>query len=71
MSTLTPRNGSDVPQWTADTALAVPLADLRAAYDEGLEHGVALPFNTLSSVQLLDSMGKSADAKRRGQPPRR
>ena len=52
------RNWSDVSEWTADTALAVLLKDLKAAYNEGLQHKVALPFNALSSTQLFDSMGK-------------
>ncbi|WP_066250601.1 NAD(P)-dependent oxidoreductase [Neobacillus drentensis] len=52
------RNWSDVSEWTADTALAVLLKDLKAAYNEGLKHNVALPFNALSSTQLFDSMGK-------------
>jgi Mg2+/citrate symporter len=52
------RNWSDVSEWTADTALAVLLKDLKAAYNEGLKHNVTLPFNALSSTQLFDSMGK-------------
>ena len=52
------RNWSDVSEWTADTALAVLLKDLKAAYSEGLKHNVALPFNALSSVQLFKSMGR-------------
>lgn len=58
------RSWSDVSAWTADTALAVLLKDLKAAYGEGLKHNVALPFNALSSVELFNSMGKQkADAK--------
>ena len=58
------RNRSDVSEWTADTALAVLLKDLKAAYSEGLKHNVVLPFNTLSSVELFNSMGKEKpDAK--------
>ncbi|MEH7275789.1 hypothetical protein [Neobacillus vireti] len=34
------RNWSDVSEWTADTALAVLLKDLKAAYNEGLKHNV-------------------------------
>jgi 3-hydroxyisobutyrate dehydrogenase-like beta-hydroxyacid dehydrogenase len=52
------RNWNDVSKWTADTALAVLLKDLKAAYNEGLKHNVTLPFNALSSSQLFDSMGK-------------
>ncbi|MDM5326304.1 NAD(P)-dependent oxidoreductase [Neobacillus sp. CF12] len=52
------KNWSDVSEWTADTALAVLLKDLKAAYNEGLKHNVPLPFNALSSKQLFDSMGK-------------
>ena len=52
------RNWSDVSEWTADTALAVLLKDLKAAYIQGLNHNVSLPFNALSSTQLFDSMGK-------------
>lgn len=50
------RNWSDVSAWTAETALDVLLKDLKAGYNEGLKHNVALPFNALSSVQLFDSM---------------
>lgn len=52
------RNWGDVSAWTADTALAVLLKDLKAAYGEGLKHNVALPFNALSSIELFNSMGK-------------
>lgn len=52
------RNWSDVSAWTADTALAVLLKDLKAAYGEGLKHNVSLPFNALSSIELFNSMGK-------------
>lgn len=52
------RNWRDVSEWTAETALAVLLKDLKAAYNEGLKHNVTLPFNALSSTQLFDSMGK-------------
>ncbi|WP_404331941.1 NAD(P)-dependent oxidoreductase [Mesobacillus maritimus] len=52
------RNWSDVSQWTADTALAVLLKDLIAAYNQGVKHNVSLPFNALSSTQLFDAMGK-------------
>jgi pyruvate/2-oxoglutarate dehydrogenase complex dihydrolipoamide dehydrogenase (E3) component len=58
------RNWSDVSEWTADTALAVLLKDLKATYNEGLKHNVTLPFNALSSTQLFNSMGKEKpDAK--------
>lgn len=58
------RNWSDVSAWTADTALAVLLKDLKAAYGEGLKHNVALPFNALASIELFNSMGKDKpDAK--------
>ena len=52
------RNWSDVSEWTADTALAVLLKDLKAAYIQGLNHNVSLPFNALSSTQLFNAMGK-------------
>jgi 3-hydroxyisobutyrate dehydrogenase-like beta-hydroxyacid dehydrogenase len=52
------RNWSDVSQWTADTALAVLLKDLIAAYNQGVKHYISLPFNALSSTQLFDAMGK-------------
>ena len=58
------RNWGDVSAWTADTALAVLLKDLKAAYGEGLKYNVALPFNALSSIELFNSMGKGKpDAK--------
>ncbi|MCE7059356.1 NAD(P)-dependent oxidoreductase [Dyadobacter sp. CY343] len=52
------RNWDDVSQWTADTALAVLLKDLKSTFGEGLKHTIALPFNALSSTQLFDAMGK-------------
>lgn len=52
------RNWSDVSEWTADTALAVLLKDLIAAYHEGVKHDIPLPFNSLSSTLLFNSMGK-------------
>jgi 3-hydroxyisobutyrate dehydrogenase-like beta-hydroxyacid dehydrogenase len=52
------RNWADVSEWTADTALAVLLKDLKAAYNEGLSRNVTLPFNALSATQLFNSMGK-------------
>lgn len=52
------RNWKDVSEWTTDTALAVLLKDLKAAYGEGLNHNVTLPFNALSSTQLFSAMGK-------------
>jgi 3-hydroxyisobutyrate dehydrogenase-like beta-hydroxyacid dehydrogenase len=53
------RNWDAVSEWTADTALAVLLKDLKAAHLKGLEHHVAMPFNALSSTQLFDSMGQN------------
>ena len=53
------RNWPEVSQWTAETALSVLLKDLKATYNEGLQHNVSLPFNALSSTQLFDSMGKA------------
>ena len=47
-----------ISQRTAETALAVLLKDLKAAYNEGLKHNVTLPFNALASVQLFNAMGK-------------
>lgn len=52
------RNWSDVSKWTADTALAVLLKDLIAAYNQGIKHNISLPFNALASTQLFNSMGK-------------
>ena len=52
--------------WTADTALAVLLKDLKAAHLKGLERNVAMPFNALSSTQLFDSMGKRSRRARSG-----
>lgn len=52
------RNWSDVSEWTADTALAVLLKDLIATYNEGIKHNISMPFNSLSSTQLFNSMGK-------------
>lgn len=58
------RNWADVSEWTADTALAVLLKDLKASYTEGLKRNVTLPFNALSSIELFDSMRKEKpDAK--------
>ncbi len=57
------RNWDSVSEWTADTALAVLLKDLKAAHLKGLEHNVAMPFNALSSTLLFDSMGKKPQAK--------
>jgi 3-hydroxyisobutyrate dehydrogenase len=56
------RNWSDVSQWTADTALAVLLKDLKASYNEGLKHNVPLPFNAMASIALFNSMGKGKPA---------
>lgn len=52
------RNWDSVSEWTADTALAVLLKDLKAAHLKGLEHNVTMPFNALSSTQLFNSMGQ-------------
>lgn len=52
------RNWADVSKWTAETALSVLLKDLKATYNEGLQHNVSLPFNALSSTQLFNSMRK-------------
>ena len=53
------RNWDSVSEWTADTALAVLLKDLKAAHLKGLERNVAMPFNALSSTQLFESMGQA------------
>ncbi len=52
------RNWSDVENWTAETALAVLLKDLKSAFLEGVKYNVALPFNALAATQLFDSLGK-------------
>lgn len=57
------RNWGDISEWTADTALAVLLKDLKAAHAEGLKHSIALPFNALSSVFLFNAMGKTSPTK--------
>lgn len=57
------RNWDSVSEWTADTALAVLLKDLKAAHLKGLEHNIPMPFNALSSTQLFHSMGKEPKAK--------
>lgn len=57
------RNWDSVSEWTADTALAVLLKDLKAAHLKGLEHNIAMPFNALSSTQLFNSMDKKPEAK--------
>lgn len=57
------RNWDSVSEWTADTALAVLLKDLKAAHLKGLEHNIAMPFNALSSTQLFSSMEKKPEAK--------
>ncbi len=58
------RNWDSVSQWTADTALAVLLKDLKAAHLKGLEHNIPMPFNALSSTQLFHSMAKEPQADR-------
>ncbi|MBS2937949.1 NAD(P)-dependent oxidoreductase [Nocardioides sp. J2M5] len=57
------RNWDSVSGWTADTALAVLLKDLKAAHLKGLEHGIPLPFNALSSTLLFDSWGQEPHAR--------
>lgn len=57
------RNWDSVSKWTEETALAVLLKDLKAAHAKGLEHGVAMPFNALSSTLLFDSWGQKPKAK--------
>ena len=43
---------------------AVLLKDLKATFNEGLQHNIPLPFNSLSATQLFHSMGKEKqDAK--------
>jgi len=56
------RNWDTVSKWTEDTALAVLLKDLKAAHDKGLAHGIAMPFNALSSTLLFDSWGQKPKA---------
>lgn len=57
------RNWDSVSKWTEDTALAVLLKDLKAAHLKGLEHGITMPFNALSSTMLFDSWGQKPKAK--------
>lgn len=57
------RNWDSVSKWTEDTALAVLLKDLKAAHAKGLEHGIAMPLNALSSTLLFDSWGQKPKAK--------
>lgn len=52
------RNWDSVSKWTEETALAVLLKDLKAAHAKGLEHGIPMPFNALSSALLFDSWGQ-------------
>ncbi len=52
------RNWGAVSAWTADTALAVLLKDLKAAHLKGLEHGIPMPFNALASTLLFDAWGQ-------------
>lgn len=52
------RNWEDVSEWAADGTLAVLLKDLITVYNQGVKHYVSLPFNALSSTQLLDVMKK-------------
>lgn len=53
------RNWDSVSHWTADTALAVLLKDLKAAHLKGLEHGIPLPFNSLASTLLFSRFGQT------------
>ncbi len=57
------RNWDSVSQWTADTALAVLLKDLKAAHLKGLENGITMPFNALSSTMLFDAWGQKPKAR--------
>ncbi len=57
------RNWDAVSEWTADTALAVLLKDLKAAHLKGLEHGITMPFNALSSTLLFDSWGQKPQSR--------
>ena len=59
------RNWDSVSEWTADTALAVLLKDLKAAHLKGLEHNLPMPFIALSSTQLFSSMGQEKPEARR------
>lgn len=52
------RNWDSISSWTEDTALAVLLKDLKAAHLKGLEHGIPMPFNALSSTLLLDTWNR-------------
>lgn len=52
------RNWETVSAWTADTALEVLLKDLKAVHLKGLEHGIAMPFNALSSTLLFEVWGE-------------
>ena len=57
------RNWNSVSKWTEDTALAVLLKDLKAAHIKGLENGITMPFNALSSTMLFDSWGQKPKVK--------
>lgn len=57
------RNWDSVSKWTEETALAVLLKDLKAAHANGLEHGIRMPFNALSSTMLFDSWGQKPKLK--------
>lgn len=57
------RNWDSVSAWTADTALAVLLKDLKAAHIKGLENGITMPFNALASTMLFDSWGQKPKAQ--------
>lgn len=57
------RNWDSVSKWTEETALAVLLKDLKAAQIKGLENGITMPFNALSSTLLFDSWGQKPKVK--------
>lgn len=52
------KNWSDVSAWTAETALAVLLKDLKATFLESIRHNVLLPFDVLSAAHLFSSLRK-------------
>ena len=56
------RNWDSVSKWTEDTALAVLLKDLKAVHIKGLENGITMPFNALSSTMLFDAWGQQPKA---------
>lgn len=52
------RNGDSVSRWTADTALAVLLEDLKVVDLKGLVNGIPMPFTALFSTLLFDAWGQ-------------